>query len=374
MLSAITRACGTDDARRRVASMPFSSGMLTSITTTSGRSCSARSTASRPLAASPTISMSASAARIILKPWRTTAWSSARRMRMRFMLDRDPHFNYNTLVEAGADRDIAPGAAGASAHPDHAQWARPTGLPDFRSGIAGEAAAVVVNGEANLIAARFQFDCDALRSGVARHVGERLLRDAEQVRLGLIGKAAGVAGFESRLNAGARGEALHQPAQTGLEAEIVEDGGAQKLRHLPHVTDSLFDQVQAVFQTRVVQLPADIERGEVGLDGGERLAQLVVQLVREAAGGGLLVFQHVPGDAAQLGGLPFHLAREPRPHANRNRRGEAGQKHAGSGEEERGGEQPGRQAIDLRLRHAHLAVLGLDEAGGHGGERSVMAE
>ena len=27
MLSATTRACGTDDARRRVASMPFSSGM-----------------------------------------------------------------------------------------------------------------------------------------------------------------------------------------------------------------------------------------------------------------------------------------------------------------------------------------------------------
>src|ERR1019366_3869133 len=214
MLRASTRAWGLAAVRRRVASMPLSSGMATSITTISGRSSAARSTASRPLPASPTISMSAWAARIILKPWRTTAWSSANRMRMRFMLDRDPHLNYNTLVEARADRDIATGAAGASAHPDHAQWARPTGLPRLRDGCIGQAAAVVVNGEANLIAARFQFDFDALRSGVTRHVGQRLLRDAEQGRLGLIGKAAGATGFESRLDAGARGEALHQPAQT----------------------------------------------------------------------------------------------------------------------------------------------------------------
>jgi DNA-binding PucR family transcriptional regulator len=132
--------------------------------------------------------------------------------------------------------------------------------------VAGEAAAVVVNGQADLIAAGFQFDFDALGPGVARHVGQRLLRDAEQVRLGLIGKAAGATGFESRLDAGARGEALDQPAQAGLQSEIVEDGGAQKLRHLPHVADGLFHQVQAIGQARVVRLPAGVERGEVGLD------------------------------------------------------------------------------------------------------------
>src|ERR1039458_1422179 len=175
--------------------MRYGCGVLTSITTTSGRSCSANSTASRPLAASPTISISGWAARIILKPWRTTAWSSASRMRMRFMLDRDPHLNYNTLAGAGADRDIPPGAAGAGAHPDHAQRARPPGLPDFRSGIAGQTAAVVVNREADLIAAGFQFDRDAPGPGVARHIGQRLLRDAKQMRFGLIGKAAGATGF-----------------------------------------------------------------------------------------------------------------------------------------------------------------------------------
>ena len=73
MLSATTRACGTLSPMRRVASMPFSSGMATSITTISGLSDSASSSASRPLPASPTISMSGCSARIILKPCRTTA-------------------------------------------------------------------------------------------------------------------------------------------------------------------------------------------------------------------------------------------------------------------------------------------------------------
>ena len=53
MLSARTRVRGAMVTRRRVASMPFSSGMVTSMTTRSGWSFSASSTASRPLAASP---------------------------------------------------------------------------------------------------------------------------------------------------------------------------------------------------------------------------------------------------------------------------------------------------------------------------------
>ena len=93
MLSARTRVWGVEAASRRVASMPFSSGMLTSITTTSGFSRSANSTASRPLPASPTISMSGCAARIMRKPCRTTAWSSASRIRVGFMRYGHPYFN-----------------------------------------------------------------------------------------------------------------------------------------------------------------------------------------------------------------------------------------------------------------------------------------
>ena len=43
MLSATTRVCGSAAASRRVASMPFSSGIATSITTMSGFSFSASS-------------------------------------------------------------------------------------------------------------------------------------------------------------------------------------------------------------------------------------------------------------------------------------------------------------------------------------------
>ena len=55
-------------ASLRVASIPFNSGMATSITTRSGRSVSASSTASRPVAASPTISRSGCEPRIIRNP------------------------------------------------------------------------------------------------------------------------------------------------------------------------------------------------------------------------------------------------------------------------------------------------------------------
>ncbi len=93
MLSASTRACGAFSAMRRVASMPFSSGMATSITTTSGFSLAASSSASRPFPASPTISISDCSARIIWNPRLTTAWSSASRMRIRFMEDGEPNLN-----------------------------------------------------------------------------------------------------------------------------------------------------------------------------------------------------------------------------------------------------------------------------------------
>src|SRR6266540_1801660 len=63
-------------SRRRVASMPSTSGIRTSMRTTSGRRRRASSTASRPFAASPATSMSSSASRIMRKPARTSAWSS----------------------------------------------------------------------------------------------------------------------------------------------------------------------------------------------------------------------------------------------------------------------------------------------------------
>src|SRR5436305_10747641 len=64
--------------------MPFSSGIETSMTTTSGLSSLAFSKAALPLSASPTTDMSACALTSDLNPSRMTVWSSAKKMRSVF--------------------------------------------------------------------------------------------------------------------------------------------------------------------------------------------------------------------------------------------------------------------------------------------------
>ena len=61
----------------RVASMPFMTGMRTSIKMTSGRARRVTSTASAPLPASPTTMKPGVAEMMPQKPTRTKAWSSA---------------------------------------------------------------------------------------------------------------------------------------------------------------------------------------------------------------------------------------------------------------------------------------------------------
>src|SRR5947208_10283782 len=73
---------------RAVASMPFSSGSVTSMTTTSGRSRSVISTAVRPSPVSPTISIAASVSRMRRRPWRTMVWASTRNTRARVLGSR----------------------------------------------------------------------------------------------------------------------------------------------------------------------------------------------------------------------------------------------------------------------------------------------
>jgi len=72
-----TRADGTVRVIRRVASIPSSTGMRMSISTTSGLTRLTAATASEPSAASATTSRSASASRIFRRPVRIIAWSSA---------------------------------------------------------------------------------------------------------------------------------------------------------------------------------------------------------------------------------------------------------------------------------------------------------
>jgi hypothetical protein len=70
MDNASTRAFGSASVIRRVASIPFKSGMATSMMTTSGASSLASLTDDRPFSASPTIWMSLSCSSSVRRPWR----------------------------------------------------------------------------------------------------------------------------------------------------------------------------------------------------------------------------------------------------------------------------------------------------------------
>src|SRR5438105_4030581 len=89
------------------------------------------------------------------------------------------------------------------------------------------------------------------------------------------------------VDASALMEVVREPANAGVQPEVIEDGGAQELRELAHAGNGLFHQLQAIVDAGAVRRTRG-DRSQVGLDGGERPSQLVVKFVREAAGGGLL--------------------------------------------------------------------------------------
>ena len=104
--------------------------------------------------------------------------------------------------------------------------------------------------------------------------------------------------MEVSLDPRAMRESLREPAQRRFQAEVVQDGRPQQLGHLPHIADGFVHQPQAVVQTRGIGRARSVERRQVGLYSGQRLAQFVVEFMREAACGTLLVLQHMPGHPA----------------------------------------------------------------------------
>ena len=138
-----------------------------------------------------------------------------------------------------------------------------------------------------------------------------------------------------------------RPASRPKSSRIVGRRSCDIWRTLPIASSTRRRQS---FSRSRVDGAAGFERGEIGLHRRQRLPQLVVQFVREAARGGLLVLQHVPGDAAQFGRLPLHPADQLRGHPQRNGGEDQRQQHASAGEHRRLRKQSGRAAVDLRLR------------------------
>ena len=184
-------------------------------------------------------------------------------------------------------------------------------MPRRFAASAGESpAAVVANGEVNLALVRLQLHLDALGARVARDVGERLLRDAEEVGFGLVGQAAGEVRLEITsipVRAVKPSASQRRPASRPKSSRMVGRSSCDIWRTLPMASSTR--RRQSSRRARFTCPPASSAARLVFI-GGERLAQFVVQLVREAPRGGLLILQHVERYAAQFARLPFHAAHQ----------------------------------------------------------------
>src|SRR5262249_24724177 len=98
VVRATTSVSGSSRRITCVAVIPSIAGMSRSMSTTSGCDSCATRTASAPSWASPTTSNSGSSVRNVRSPCRTTAWSSAMRMRMAIALDLRHARSWNTRI------------------------------------------------------------------------------------------------------------------------------------------------------------------------------------------------------------------------------------------------------------------------------------
>src|SRR2546426_5411712 len=166
---------------------PLPPGMTRSIRTTSGWWLAATSTASGPLAASPTTSMSGWSCRKARRPWRTTAWSSTRRTRIREPgsrgTGRRPQGNRGGHGGALARRrlhlELAADRTGPLTHRRQAHRAR--GARE-RPGV--EAGTVVAHRQPHVVVVLLEPDLNPGAGGVAERVVEGLLGDPEERQLG----------------------------------------------------------------------------------------------------------------------------------------------------------------------------------------------
>src|SRR5262245_41900765 len=242
MLRARILVRGARRETRRVASIPFSPGMATSITRTSGLKLSASSTAWRPSAASPTTSMSGCAARMSRKPWRTTAWSSASTivifLCMGWTLDWNVGFDHESSFSGRPYLQLAADASSARPHPDHAQP-----LP---AGTDLEPTTVVGDQEPDGISFAGQVNRDPRGLRVAGDIRESLLAYPEQVNLHFFGQSV----IEGRpaldRDPGPLCEPFREPAETLRQSKVVQNCRVQQLRELPHIAYGLIHKPHTV--------------------------------------------------------------------------------------------------------------------------------
>src|SRR6478736_119339 len=323
----MTREPGTSCVIWRVASRPLSCGIAMSMTMTCGCSFLASWRAWRPVSASPSTSMSDSTASSERRPWRTTVWSSARStvilgmagggLGLMFGISREGQVGgtlNNLKRDGGTEAGAAPGGGVDGEFPAHE--AHPLAEPHEtqlagnglgRLGAGDEALAVVAELEAHVVLRAGDDDVDLPGLGVLGDVGEPLLDDAVEdnfaLRVELLG-VLGLGGVEAHGEAGALAEALHVVAQRRQQTQVIEHRRPELARELVDVAHRLLDQVlgfaEAARGVRRDRLEGGAEDGEIHVDGGQRLADLVVQVAADALAFVFLDLEHAVRHAAQV--------------------------------------------------------------------------
>jgi hypothetical protein len=184
-----------------------------------------------------------------------------------------------------------------------------------RSGRLLDADAVVLDLQDDRAALLGQADIDARRPGVPRDVRQRLLQDPKKGRRLLsadhqVGWGSDPAGYRRPAL-----ELFHLPLQGRRKAKVVQHAGPQLGGDPPHLLDRLVGQARHFFglvdhgRQRVGFLPLEPGRhpGQVHLQARQTLAELVVDLARDAGAFLLAHAGQLEREEAQLFARPPQL-------------------------------------------------------------------
>src|SRR5439155_8302797 len=137
--------------------------------------------------------------------------------------------------------------------------------------------------------------------GVPQHVVDRLLSNAEARRLGFgLYILRRLGGVEMRGEARDARLPIEMRAQRGGEPEIVELRRPQAERKLPHPLQGVLDGVHALGDSRPERgLGGSLQRLDLDFQRGQRLADIVVKIARQASALLFLDFEQASRQGAQ---------------------------------------------------------------------------
>src|SRR6185312_7581135 len=304
MLSMRTFASGRRARMRRVATAPFMLGRAKSMTMTSGFKARADSTASKPSLASPTTVMPGSSSSIRRKPWRTRLWSSTSNtlmsvccIRLRLVVRR--YGAHQSAACLAARKFNCPlDQVDALAHGDEAE-----SVADFL----GVADAFVFDFHHERVHIEPQAHYRAVRLGMPYDVVQRLLDDAVQMDRNFLVRFVILAfSLIGDMKAGALPETREISRERAGKPGFVEHRWMQRLRERAHFFErglhNFVDFAEFIGGRDVFARGAAAGALEHGSNGGQDLAEFVVQFARDGAEGALLRRDELLGEvAAALG-------------------------------------------------------------------------